>query len=198
VRGYFEIWGRAGPELLPLEADRSTIGRASTNEVALEWDSTVSELHAVVERYPVGWCVRDVGSSNGTFVNGERLVAEQRLRDNDELRVGSTRLVFRLNQAPHLTETSSTEGPPSLTPREKEVLVALCRPIVGVDGFAQPATVRQLADNLVVGEAAIKFHLSNLYAKFGIEEGPDSRRVRLANEAIRRRAITLADLRGSA
>lgn len=197
MRGYFEIWGRAGPELVPLEADRSTIGRAPTNDVALEWDSTVSELHAVVERYPVGWCVRDVGSSNGTFVNGERLVAERRLRANDEVRVGGTRLVFRLSQAPHLTETSSTEGPPPITRREKEVLVTLCRPIVGADGFAQPATVRQMADDLVVGEAAIKFHLSNLYAKFGIEEGSDSRRVRLANEAIRRRAITLADLRGS-
>lgn len=196
MRGYFEVWGRAGPELVPLEGDRTTIGRAPANDVSLEWDSAVSELHAVVERYPVGWCVRDVGSSNGTFVNGERLVAERRMRDNDELRVGSTRLMFRLSQAPKLTETSSADGPPALTRREKEVLVALCRPIVGAEGFASPATVRQLAEELVVSEAAVKFHLANLYAKFGIEEGADSRRVRMANEAIRRRAVTLADLRG--
>lgn len=196
MRGYVEVWGRHGPELLVLEADRTTVGRSPSNGVPLPWDSSVSDLHAVLERYPSGWCIRDVGSSNGTFLNGERVHGEHRLRPADEILVGATRLVFRLREAPERTNTTSVDGPPSLTRREKEVFVGLCRPLLGPEPFAQPATVRQLAEVLVVSEAAVKFHLSNLYAKFDLEESGDSRRVRLANEAVRRRAVTLADLRG--
>ncbi len=195
VRSHVEVWGPYGPELVVLDDDRTTIGRDTSNGVPLPWDSTVSGMHAVLERYPAGWAIRDVGSSNGTFLNGERLVGEHRLRNRDEIRVGATRLVFRTRTALEPTETSRADGPPALTPREKEVLVALCRPILGTDAFAHPASVRQLAEHLVVSEAAVKFHLGNLYAKFGLEETGDSRRVRLANEAIRRRAVTLADLR---
>lgn len=190
------MWGPYGPELAVLDDDRATVGRDPSNVVALPWDATVSSMHAVLERYPAGWAIRDVGSSNGTFLNGERLVGEHRLRDRDEIRVGATRLVFRTRQGSELTETTRADGPPVLTPREKDVLVALCRPILGAsETFSHPASVRQLAERLVVSEAAVKFHLGNLYAKFGLEETGDSRRVRLANEAIRRRAVTLADLR---
>jgi DNA-binding transcriptional ArsR family regulator len=196
VRSHVEVWGPYGPELVVLDDGRVTVGRDPSNDVALAWDATVSSMHAVLERYPAGWAIRDVGSSNGTFLNGERLLAEHRLRDRDEIRVGATRLVFRTRAASDLTETTRADGPPVLTPREKDVLVALCRPILGSsDAFSHPASVRQLAERLVVSEAAVKFHLANLYAKFGLEEAGDSRRVRLANEAIRRRAVTLADLR---
>lgn len=189
------MWGPHGPELVVLDEDRITVGRDPSNRVALPWDTTVSNMHAVLERYPAGWAVRDFGSSNGTFLNAERVVGEHRLRNGDEIRVGATRVVFRVRNAPELTETSRAEGPPPLTRREKEVLVALCRPMLGPDQFANPASVRQLAERLVVSQAAVKFHLANLFSKFGLEETGDSRRVRLANEAIRRRAVTLADLR---
>jgi len=195
VRGFVEVWGRQGPELVGLDAERTTIGRSSSNGVPLPADTAVSDFHAVLERYPSGWCIRDVGSSNGTFLNGERVVGEHRLRPADEILVGATRLVFRLRDAPAHTDTTSVVGPPSLTRREKEMLVALCRPLLGPEPFAQPATVRQLAEGFVVSEAAVKFHLSNLYAKFDLEEAGESRRMRLANEAVRRRAVTLSDLR---
>lgn len=194
-RGHVEVWGLHGPELFLLEEDRVSVGRGPSNGLPIPWDGTVSDMHAVLERYPAGWAVRDVGSSNGTFLNGERVVGEHRLRDRDEIRLGSTRLVFRLRTARELTQTSRAEPAPAVTRREKEVLVALCRPMLGPEAFAHPASVRQLAERLVVSEAAVKFHLANLYAKFGVEESADSRRVRLANEAIRRRAVTLADLR---
>jgi len=193
-----EVWGRHGPDLVALDADRTTVGRSPANGVALPDDPTASDFHAVVERYPSGWCIRDVGSSNGTFLNGERVVGEHRLRSADEILVGATRLVFRLRDAPDFTSTTGVAGPPSLTRREKDILVALCRPLLGPEPFAQPATVRHLAEQLVVSEAAVKFHLSNLYAKFDLGEEGDSRRVRLANEAVRRRAVTIADLRAPA
>ncbi|HEX3979142.1 MAG TPA: FHA domain-containing protein, partial [Solirubrobacteraceae bacterium] len=78
-----------------LEGDRTTVGSAAENDVALTDDPTASHLHAILEQFPAGWCVTDLGSSNGTWVNGERIWASRRLRPGDEIRVGQTRLVFR-------------------------------------------------------------------------------------------------------
>jgi DNA-binding NarL/FixJ family response regulator len=196
VSAYLEIWGRRGPQLAPLDADTITIGRGPDNTVPLPWDRTVSALHAVIERYPSGWSVRDLGSTNGTFVNNARLSAEHRLRNGDEIRFGSSRLVFRLRNAPASTVTAAAEPPPRITRREQEVLVVLCRPLLGGDMFTEAATVATIAADLVVTEAAVKFHLGNLYDKFDIADGGEgARRSRLANEAIRRRALTLSDLR---
>jgi DNA-binding NarL/FixJ family response regulator len=196
VSAYLEIWGRRGPQLAPLDTDHVTVGRGAENTVSLSWDRTVSALHAVIERYASGWSVRDLGSTNGTFVNNSRLSAEHRLRNGDEIRFGSSRLVFRLRNAPASTVTAAAEPPPHITRREHEVLVALCRPLLAGDMFTEAATVATIAAELVVTEAAVKFHLGNLYDKFDISDGGDGvRRSRLANEAIRRRALTLSDLR---
>src|SRR5919197_406907 len=85
------------------------------------------------------------------------------------------------------------ETPPELTRRERDVLVALCRPALGGDVFTEPASVREIAAALVVTEAAVKQHLLHLYDKFGIADTGERRRVRLAREAIRRRAVVLPD-----
>ena len=72
---------------------------------------------------------------------------------------------------------------PDLTRREVEVLTSLCRPALQQDAFVAPATAHDIADELVVTEAAIKQHLLRLYQKFRIVEGIN-RRARLANEVI--------------
>ena len=82
-----------------------------------------------------------------------------------------------------------------LTGRERDVLAVLCRPLLDRDMFTELATVKEVAGELVVSEAAVKQHLVNLYAKFKIADGVSHRRSRLANEAIRRAAITLSELR---
>ena len=71
-----------------------------------------------------------------------------------------------------------------LTRREKDVLAALCRPLFGDDVVAQPASVREIAAELVVTDAAVKQHLLHLYDKFAIAEGGERRRVSLARAAI--------------
>lgn len=201
MSAYLEVWGRRGPQLVDLDrqgAGRATVGRGADNDVALPWDRTVSALHAVLQRYPSGWSVRDLGSTNGTFVNNTRVSAEHRLRNGDEVMVGASRLVFRLRNAPPSTVTAGSEPPPQLTRREREVLLALCRPLRDGDMFTEAATVASIAANLVITEAAVKFHLANLYDKFDVHDsGEGGRRSRLANEAIRRRALTLSDLRRS-
>lgn len=194
LRAYIEIRGSGPPELFPLDRDRITIGRGDENDVALRDDRLVSNVHAVVESYGASFTVRDLGSSNGTYVNGHRLVGERVLRRGDEVRVGRTQIVYRETQKPPGERTDTGPSAPTLTSRERDVLIALCRPLFHSSPFAEPASIRQIAEELFVSEAAVKFHLANLYDKFEIYDTAQSRRVVLANEALMRRAVTLADL----
>ena len=68
------------------------IGRGPECDVTLN-DPSVSRAHAVVDTEGAEPTVRDLGSTNGTFVNGSRVQAA-RLRDGDELRIGNTRMQF--------------------------------------------------------------------------------------------------------
>ncbi len=192
---YIEVWKpEAGASLVPLEGSRIAIGRSDANQIALD-DPAISRLHAVLEHYPSGWSVRDLGSTGGTKVNGNILVAEYRLIAGDEIRVGSVRLIFRSDAHEQSDATiDSAEEPPKMTPREHDVLVALCRPLMTSQSFAQPATIQEMASELVVSIGAIKFHLSNLFDKFGIPETGHARRGQLANEAVRRGAVTMSQL----
>src|SRR5947209_20039238 len=85
----------------------------------------------------------------------------------------------------------------AITPRERDVLIALCRPAASDELFVEPASVREMAQVLDVTEAAIKQHLLNLYAKFGIGEGDERRRVALARVALRSGVIGLTELDGT-
>jgi DNA-binding CsgD family transcriptional regulator len=191
---FLEMWVEGSRERIPLQSERITIGQASSNDVPIPFDRTVSRVHAVLERVASRWCVRDLASRNGTFVNGERIWTERPLRNGDEIRVGSVRLVTRIEATDtDANETFGAEVAPSLTRREREVLVALCRPMFAGDVFREPASVRQIAATLVVTEAAVKQHLSRLYDKFGIYER-EGRRARLANEAIRLGAVNTAEI----
>ena len=195
---YLELWSDSGAQLVPLEKARVTLGRVSSNDVPLPWDKKASRLHAVLEHLAAGWCVRDLSSRNGTFLNGERVDRDRPLAAGDEIRVGGTRLVFRAERSG--TEAGVTEGaerPLDLTPRERDVLVALFRPALAGEVFSEPASTREIAKALSVSEPAVKQHLLRLYDKFGIYDGGERRRVRLANEALRRGAVTLAEVRSA-
>lgn len=179
-----------------LASERVTVGRAAENDITLD-DATASQLHAVLESFAAGWSVTDLGSSNGTWVNGERIWSAHRLRHGDEMRMGQTRLVFRdpLTAAGAATQTDA--GPPSLTTRERDVLIALCRPLLARDVFTEPASTRQIAEDLVITQAAVKQHLGNLYDKFDIAGAEANRRAQLANTALRRGALSLAELQAA-
>lgn len=194
MAAYLEVWKPDGPELVALDRERVTIGSHVSNDVVLSADRTVSRLHAVLEAFPAGWSLRDMGSRNGTYVNGQKLSAERVLGPGDELRIGRTRLVVRGGGHGEHTATEAAQPPPVLTRRERDVLVALCRPVLSGDVFTEPASIRAVAAELVVSDAAVKQHLLNLYDKFAIHSA-DNRRLELANQAIRRGAVSIADLR---
>ena len=109
---YLEVWKPDGPELVPLDGDRLTIGTHSSNDVVLSADRTVSRLHAVLEEFPAGWSLRDMGSRNGTFVNGQKLMGERVLGPGDEVRIGRTRLVLRGGGHSEHTATEAAQPPP--------------------------------------------------------------------------------------
>lgn len=74
----------------------STVGRDESNPVVLA-DTLCSRKHCQLSLTPDGWQLRDLGSSNGSRVNGERVKSEQRLRDGDIIRIGASLLLFTLD-----------------------------------------------------------------------------------------------------
>jgi DNA-binding NarL/FixJ family response regulator len=172
-----------------------SIGKSSQCDLVLDGDATISRLHARFEVISGRWSVEDMGSMNGTTVRGERIFAPKVLHDGDDIMMGVTTLLFRdLNARPEGDTTQPIQPAPALSPRERDVLIELCRPIMSGKAFKPPATAKQIADALYVGEPAVRQHLVNLYDKFGIyQEGAEPRRVRLANEAIQRGAVGPSD-----
>jgi pSer/pThr/pTyr-binding forkhead associated (FHA) protein len=81
-------------EEIALDASPLTVGRGGNNDVSLPEDDYASTRHARFEPRRDGVWVSDVGSTNGTFVNGIRLTRERRLAPGDVVRVGETDLRF--------------------------------------------------------------------------------------------------------
>src|SRR4051812_39146633 len=158
--------------------ERVTIGRRATNDVALPWDHEVSRVHAELVRLRDDWVVCDDGlSHNGTFVNGERVRGRRRLRGGDAISVGDTVIAFCGPQSASSVPTRAAEraAAPALTPAQRRVLVALCRPLAG-PGYAAPASNQQIADELVVAVDTVKRTLTTLFERFGLEELPQNQK----------------------
>jgi hypothetical protein len=81
-------------ERLQLNSAPVTIGRSSENDLPLDADEFTSSRHARVEPRRDGVWIEDVGSTNGTFLNGAQLPRPRRLSPGDVIRVGETDLRF--------------------------------------------------------------------------------------------------------
>jgi pSer/pThr/pTyr-binding forkhead associated (FHA) protein len=84
--------GEAAGSRILLDLETTTAGRHPDSGIFLD-DITVSRRHAVLEPTTAGWHLRDVGSLNGTYVNGER-VDDAVLSNGDELQIGKFKLVY--------------------------------------------------------------------------------------------------------
>ena len=175
------------------------IGRSPSADLRLEGDGEVSALHAQLELVREDATLVDDGlSKNGSFVNGERIRGRRRLRDGDMVKVGRTVILFR---APGDAVSDSTEvSSDSLTaagvsPGQRRVLVALCRPFKDGASFATPATNAQIAEELTLSVDAIKTHLRALFEKFGVEQLPQNqKRVALVERALQSGLLSDKDL----
>ncbi len=83
----------SGTHVIPLDSTLMTIGRGLNNDIILE-DSRVSRNHAQLRYRSRRFWLTDLGSTNGTFVNGEP-VTERALRDGDVVSLGGLELTFR-------------------------------------------------------------------------------------------------------
>ena len=188
----------AGERILPLQESAAVIGRDAACDAPLTWDEQVSRLHVELANLRGHWLVIDDGlSRNGTFVNGERVVGRRRLHNGDQLLVGSTTLLFC---EAHAGDRQSTAVPGrgadrvDVSPAQRRVLVALCRPAQGVDRFDAPATNQQIADELYLTVAAVKTHLRALSQRLGLTDLPqNAKRARLVQMAFELELVTRAD-----
>jgi hypothetical protein len=77
-------------EEVPIDSLPVAVGRGGQNEVPLDGDEFASAQHARFESKRDGLWVEDIGSTNGTFVNGARVTTPRRLSKGDVVRVGQT------------------------------------------------------------------------------------------------------------
>jgi hypothetical protein len=177
----------------------ASVGRLASSDLVLDWDKQVSRRHATLEWTGGRWTVVDEGlSSNGTFVNGERLSGRRALNDGDSLCFGATTVIYRSPSAEPQVEPTAA-GPAAsdwdLSTSQHRVLAALCRPYKGGSVFANPPTDEEIAAELILSPGTVRTHVAVLAAKFGLDDvAQDQRRVRLAERAIQTGAITDRDL----
>jgi hypothetical protein len=81
-------------EELTLNSSALRLGRGSDNDVNLGRDEYASSKHARVEPRRDGVWVEDIGSTNGTYLNGIRLTHAKRLAPGDVVRIGETELRY--------------------------------------------------------------------------------------------------------
>jgi len=191
--------GDGHQRIVALDAGRPalTVGRQAASDVALSWDEEVSRAHADIECIGDVWTLVDDGRSrNGSFVNGERVIGRRALRHGDVLAIGRTRITFvaPLTAGEHSTAAGQRGAPPALSPAQRRVLVALCRPF-GATRFATPPSNRELAEELCVSVETVKFHLHALFEVFGVAELPQRRkRAALAQRALEEGVVGGPDL----
>lgn len=198
MAAFIEVRLPTGSQLRALEGERVSIGRLVGNDIEIGHDDHASRVHAQFERVGPGWMVRDLRSTGGTWVNGKRIVEGCALKDGDELHIGHTRLTYRLVGGEKGDPTMVPQPLPAITPRERQVLIELCRPVF-LGSVGGPASVVEIAKSLVVTPDNIRGMLINLYDKFAIHPEPGrNRRVALAAEAVRRGAVTKPDVDAAA
>jgi pimeloyl-ACP methyl ester carboxylesterase len=110
---------------IPLTADALTIGRHASNDLVLDIDQ-VSRRHARIERRGTKFILRDLGSTNGIWVNGDR-VESHTLENGDSFQIGRVQLLFKAGFA--AAELTSVDQPlPSFAAMPR-------RPVVFVPGL---------------------------------------------------------------
>jgi pSer/pThr/pTyr-binding forkhead associated (FHA) protein len=190
----------AGQVLVRLDGSRPrlTIGRRPENDIPLPWDERASRLHAELVHAGGEWVLADEGmSSNGTWIGDAKVVGRRRLRNGDVIRVGGTLIVFVSPPGGTHASTALGDGEDawlSISPAQRRVLVALCRPYLEGTSVTPPSNA-ELAAELFLSIDSIKTHLKRLFEAFELEDVPQSKkRATLVDRAVRVGVVTQHDL----
>ncbi len=130
-----------------------TIGRVDTNDIPVP-DPRISRSHAVI-RY-LGDCkyyIMDVGSANGTFLNGQRVVIPAALNDGDKIGVGDHELIFHQEMEPEeqrVDDPNALDATPTIVTNKRQVqlITILVADIRGYTVMAEEIPVNTLANIL--------------------------------------------------
>jgi pSer/pThr/pTyr-binding forkhead associated (FHA) protein len=106
--------GAGAGKVFPLEKSEMHVGRDVTNELVIS-DEKVSRRHARLYTEGDQYVVEDLGSTNGTFINGARLSGPHLLRVGEQITFGETSIVSyeRIDQDPNATVMSTISASPS-------------------------------------------------------------------------------------
>lgn len=106
--------GAGAGKVFPLEKSEMHVGRDVTNELVIS-DEKVSRRHARLYTEGDQYVVEDLGSTNGTFINGARLSGPHLLRVGEQITFGETSIVSyeRIDQDPNATVMSTITSSPS-------------------------------------------------------------------------------------
>lgn len=197
----FLTYRRPGAELeialLPVDGSTCSIGRRPGQVVSVDWDARVSRVHARLEAIAGSWWIVDDGvSRNGTFVGEERISGRRLLQHGDVLRLGGTSFGFHDASSAGTSMTVEASGllrPVTLSPAQRRVLDALCRPCrPGV--VAAPASNAAIAAELVVGLDAVKTQMRALFTVLGVGDLPQNqKRARVVERAFELGLVRLHD-----
>jgi predicted component of type VI protein secretion system len=118
----FQFVMRSGPnpgKVYPLEGSDFTIGRDANNVVTIN-DAEISRKHAKMELRGSSYVIQDLGSTNGTFVNGNRITGMQVLNPNDIVSFGENIVLMYESVAdPNATMLSSAKAPKTAARAQK-------------------------------------------------------------------------------
>ncbi len=126
------------------------IGRDAEGEGALGGDLEISRRHARITNTPNGYTIEDLGSSNGTFLNGRAVEAPELLTPGDALELGSTTLFVEqpfegraaADPAPEPVETAAPPFEEATAPASDEVAAAIAALDLRIDIDFDPPTAR--------------------------------------------------------
>lgn len=114
-----------GDSVVELSRLRTTIGRSARNDLCVE-DPFASRLHAEIRRRGDAFWISDLGSANGTLINGAKLTSQVQLNDRDIIRIGETEIEYseRADTAPAKGRTSILFSDSSYSPTPEATIVA--------------------------------------------------------------------------
>jgi pSer/pThr/pTyr-binding forkhead associated (FHA) protein len=183
----FLFWkdDEARQQILLLEPDteRVTVGRRGDQDIVLDWDKQVSRAHALLEKRGGDWTLIDELSQNGTYINGDRVKKRVRLEHKDVMCFGSTRITFQDRASAEQIDSTARAAEETwapMTPRDRDVLRALCRPLVD-DSAALPAGNEEIAGEVGLSVDSVKARLRVQFERHGLADlRQGEKRTRLA------------------
>ena len=124
VRGLVVRFGGAGLRYHALTEEQVTIGRSASSTLAFPESHQISRQHAAIRKHEQGWVLIDLGSRNGTLLNGVRVEGEVSLAAGDTIGIGDLSIEITGEESPSvpavLSDTTRIERPPA--PPDTQIL----------------------------------------------------------------------------